>query len=103
MAELSSAYVLDSDTVSNLLRGNPGAIEGMRLTTLAAANFYLCPIVWFEIRRGLLHRDARRQLQIFERFAAVLEFGGSLGRPSQEGPPSSGCRSDDRVVCSAPR
>jgi tRNA(fMet)-specific endonuclease VapC len=74
MLDDASAYVLDSDTVSYLLRGDAGAIEGMRIATLRGARIYLCPIVWFEVRRGLLHRDARRQLQVFERFAALLEW-----------------------------
>jgi tRNA(fMet)-specific endonuclease VapC len=74
MAEEGLAYVLDTDTVSYLLRGNTGALEGMRMATLRGAKIYLCPVVWFEIRRGLLQRDARRQLQVFERFAALLEW-----------------------------
>jgi tRNA(fMet)-specific endonuclease VapC len=74
MAEDVLAYVLDTDTVSYLLRGNPGPIEGMRTATLKGAKIYLYPVVWFEVRRGLLQRDARRQLQVFERFAALLEW-----------------------------
>jgi tRNA(fMet)-specific endonuclease VapC len=74
MAEDVLAYVIDTDTVSYLLRGNVGAIDGMRVATLRGAKIYLCPVVWFEVRRGLLQRDARRQLQIFERFAALLEW-----------------------------
>lgn len=74
MAEQPPHYVLDTDTISYLLRGNQGAIEGMRQATLAGAKFFLCPVVWFEIRRGLLYRDASRQLQVFERFAALLEW-----------------------------
>jgi tRNA(fMet)-specific endonuclease VapC len=74
MAEDGLAYVLDTDTVSYLLRGNTGALDGMRTATLQGANVYLCPVVWFEVRRGLLQRDARRQLQVFERFATLLEW-----------------------------
>jgi predicted nucleic acid-binding protein len=44
------------------------------MATLRSAKIYLCPVVWFEVRRGLLQRDARRQVQIFERFAALLEW-----------------------------
>jgi tRNA(fMet)-specific endonuclease VapC len=83
MADPQSRYVLDTNTISYLLRGNPSIIEGMQEAVLEGAEFYLCPVVWFEIRRGLLHRDAHRQLQVFERFAATLQWE-DLDRPFWE-------------------
>jgi tRNA(fMet)-specific endonuclease VapC len=56
------------------MRGNVGVLEGMRQATLEKATIFLCPVVWFEVRRGFLHRAARRQLHVFERFASALEW-----------------------------
>ena len=33
-----------------------------------------CPIVWYEIRRGLLARDAHRQMEQFEKMFVTFEW-----------------------------
>lgn len=47
----------------------------MRRAAEEKAEFYLCPVVYYEIRRGLLYRDARRQLADFKKLAAALRWG----------------------------
>ena len=37
-------------------------------------DFYMCPVVFYELRRGLAHRDARRQLGELETFARTLRW-----------------------------
>ncbi|MBM3500624.1 MAG: type II toxin-antitoxin system VapC family toxin [Armatimonadetes bacterium] len=56
-------YLLDTSTVSLLLRGerNPEVIERHAEAEAAGAEFVLCPVVAYEVRRGLAHREAHRQ------------------------------------------
>lgn len=45
------------------------------------ARVYLCPVVYYEVRRGLLERSASRQLHEFESLAASLlwvDFGRAM-------------------------
>ena len=34
----------------------------------------MCPVVFYELRRGLAHRDARRQLDELDTFARTLRW-----------------------------
>jgi len=59
-------HVLDTNIVSLLLRGDPLVTE--RFTAILTPDNLIiaCPLVWYEVRRGLLKRDARRQMSRFE-------------------------------------
>ena len=67
-------FVLDTDTLSYILRRNPAALEKMRQATEQQAELYLCPVVYYEVHRGLLYRDAKRQHERFEKLAAALRW-----------------------------
>ena len=60
-------YLLDSSTVSMLLRAdrNPDVIERHAQAEAQGAEFVLSPVVAYEVRRGLHHRGAERQLADF--------------------------------------
>lgn len=36
--------------------------------------FIACPIVWYETKRGLLYKDAKKQLKQFERLFSEFEW-----------------------------
>ena len=74
MPEAVARYVLDSDTLSYMLKRNVVVIERLLREVEQKAEFYLCPVVYYEILRGLLYRDAKRQLAEFEMLAATLRW-----------------------------
>ena len=64
-------YVYDSSTLSLILRRDPSVRA--RAEQVAFPDVVLgCPIVWYELRRGLLARDARKQLERFEALFATF-------------------------------
>ena len=65
-------YLPDTSTVSLLLRAerNPEVIERYAQAEAAGSDLILCPVVVYEVRRGLEYRDATRQradLELIER------------------------------------
>lgn len=61
-----TVYVLDTNILSLVLRGDPTVMGRFTEAVEPDNTFIGCPLVWFEIRRGLLRRDAKRQLTRFE-------------------------------------
>lgn len=61
-----TVYVLDTNILSLVLRGDPTVMRRFAQAVEPDNMFIGCPLVWFEIRRGLLRRDAKRQLTRFE-------------------------------------
>jgi tRNA(fMet)-specific endonuclease VapC len=59
-------YVLDTNIVSLVLRRDPTVLAQFK-QVLTPENVILgCPVVWYELRRGLLAKDAKQQLKRFE-------------------------------------
>ena len=64
-----TSYSLDTDTVSQLLkkhRGNQRVLDRFRREIRRNALFILCPVVFYEIRRELVIKNAVAQLTAFE-------------------------------------
>ena len=63
------AALVDTDILSEFLRGTPKVIENTEkyLQEYDAINFSI--ITYYEILNGLLYKDARKQLQRFTEFA----------------------------------
>jgi tRNA(fMet)-specific endonuclease VapC len=61
-----TAYVLDTNIVSLVLRNHALTRERLRLSSTPENIIWGCPVVWYEVRRGLLARDAKRQLGTFD-------------------------------------
>jgi tRNA(fMet)-specific endonuclease VapC len=59
-------YILDTNIISALLKKNSAIATQMDSAVRSNAEFLLCPVVYFEIRRGLLHLSAPRQLRLFD-------------------------------------
>jgi len=69
---LTSRYVLDTNILSYLLQGKQPIIDRLAEAANSDAAIFLCPVVRYEIRRGLLDKGATTQLKRFERLAADL-------------------------------
>ena len=81
MPDEGDRFVLDSNIISGVLRRNPVVIARVAEASRSNARVYLCPVVYYEVRRGLLERSASRQLQEFESLAASLlwaDFGRAM-------------------------
>lgn len=67
-----TAYVLDTNIMSLALRPDPKVYARFN-QILNPDNVILgCPTVWYELRRGLLARDAKGQMQRFEALFATF-------------------------------
>jgi tRNA(fMet)-specific endonuclease VapC len=69
-----TAYVFDTNVVSQLLRRNHRVESHFKQILLPETLIIGCPLVWYEIQRGLLKLDARRQLKEFETLFQGFEW-----------------------------
>lgn len=70
-----SSYSLDTDTVTKLLKKHPGdrrVADRFRQEIQRNSRFLICPIVFYEIRRELVFKNARVQLLAFEQLAGAM-------------------------------
>jgi tRNA(fMet)-specific endonuclease VapC len=59
-------YVLDTNIISLILRRQPKPLTNFQ-TILTPNNIVIgCPVVWYELKRGLIAKDAKSQMQLFE-------------------------------------
>jgi tRNA(fMet)-specific endonuclease VapC len=65
------ASILDTDILSEFLRGNPRVIEKVTEHIMEYGFVSLSIITYYEILNGLLYKDARKQLQKFEEFVRL--------------------------------
>lgn len=61
-----TTYVLDTNVVSLILRGDLAVRRHFRQVLTADSPILGCPVVWYEVHRGLLARDAKGQMIQFE-------------------------------------
>ena len=69
---MMSRYVLDTNILSALLRYEAKPVEYTARAASANNELLLCPVVFYEALRGLLHRDAQMQRQRLLDYAAAL-------------------------------
>lgn len=67
-------YVFDTNVVSLLLRRDKNIIETMKTKLQPSDEIIGCPVVWFEVKRGLLAKDAAGQLKRFEQLFATFHW-----------------------------
>jgi tRNA(fMet)-specific endonuclease VapC len=67
-------YVLDTNIVAAILRKEPVTIAQLQAALQADAEFLICPVVFYEVYRGLLHKDAKRQLAFFLQYVATFTW-----------------------------
>jgi len=66
--------ILDTDTLSFLIKGHHIALEHAKAYLQVYPRLTFSIITYYEIKRGLLYRDARRQLPLFEKLATKSEI-----------------------------
>lgn len=59
-------YVLDTNTLSFLIDNDQQVITKFADVINTGGTFLGCPLVWFEIQRGLLAKDARARMRRFD-------------------------------------
>ncbi|MFN8421466.1 MAG: PIN domain-containing protein [Anaerolineae bacterium] len=65
---------MDTNIISLLLRENANVVARMDVVTNEQNRFIGCPTVWYEVRRGLLTRDAKKQAAKFEALFNIFEW-----------------------------
>ena len=66
-------YLLDTSVITQLLRRTPHIVDRYRATLERGEAIYLSAVVYYEVKRGLLHMGAARQLrQLDEHFIAPV-------------------------------
>lgn len=58
-------YLLDTNIFAAILRRNQEVIQQTTQALADGNEFLLCPVVFYEVYRGLLYRDAGRRLSFF--------------------------------------
>lgn len=58
-------YLLDTNVVIDILRGDRIVEKRYRLETLKRSKFFICPIVYYEVVRGFKIVSASKRLQTF--------------------------------------
>ena len=72
-----STYSLDTDTNTKLLKRHPGnqrVVDRFRLELKRNSSFVICPVVFYEMRRELVFRDATTQLSAFESLVEAMTW-----------------------------
>jgi tRNA(fMet)-specific endonuclease VapC len=65
--------LLDTNILSYFLRGNPLVVEKIRLYHQHYSYLSFSVFTYYEIKSGLLYKDAQRQMQRFDRLAEISE------------------------------
>jgi predicted nucleic acid-binding protein len=66
-------YVLDTNIISLLLRQNTAILTNFSKILTSDHTVLACPMVWYELRRGLLAKDAKGQMQRAEALFVTFE------------------------------
>lgn len=69
---MASRYVLDTNILAALLKKEATTARSVEQALSADAEFLMCPVVFHELYRGLLHRDAKRQYDFFLQLTATF-------------------------------
>ena len=67
-------FVLDTNTVSQILRHHAAVLARLGQAADGGDDLYMCPVVFYELWRGLAYRDARRQLEDLDTFTRALTW-----------------------------
>ncbi|MBI4550949.1 MAG: PIN domain-containing protein [Candidatus Latescibacteria bacterium] len=64
-------YLPDTNIISAILRKNPVVRKKWETALKDGHSIVISPVVEYEIRRGLLKKDAQRQTEFFDQLSAV--------------------------------
>lgn len=71
---MTASYLLDTNTVTAVLKKDRNVTDRLRKVLAGNARVLISPVVYYEIRRGLLWRGAGAQLTAFDELAGRLEW-----------------------------
>ncbi len=77
---MAQNYVLDSNIVTGILKKDARVVSRLRQALAANDLIVLSPVVFYEVKRGLLKKDARKQMGFFETIANTFQWN-DLQRP----------------------
>ncbi len=69
-----AVYVPDSNAIIDILRRNETVLRHLTEALSQNARFLLCPIVYYEVHRGLIYAGAERQLAAFQELRRGLKY-----------------------------
>jgi predicted nucleic acid-binding protein len=67
-------YSLDTNTLNHILRKDRQIEQRFRAVFAADHELLMCPVVYYELKRGLLQKDARKQMATMERIVAQFRW-----------------------------
>ena len=71
---MTAAYLLDTNTVTAILRGDPHVLGNLRARVNENHRILFSVVVYYEIKRGLLKRDTMDRLATFEELVRHWEW-----------------------------
>ncbi|MEA3403032.1 MAG: PIN domain-containing protein [Armatimonadota bacterium] len=71
---MRTVYVLDSNTVSYIIERDAAVAARMAEAVAERALLYLCPVVYFEVSRGFLHRQNRPKERAFRALMQQMQW-----------------------------
>jgi len=71
---MMTKYLLDTNIVTAILKKDPHVTGRLRTELIANAHILISAVVYYEIKRGLLKRDAMRYAAAFEDLVRNLEW-----------------------------
>lgn len=69
-----AVYVPDSSAVIDILRGKETVLRHLTEALEQNAQFLLCPIVYYEVSRGLMYAKAERQWTAFRELRKGFKY-----------------------------
>ena len=67
-------FVLDADTVAYVLQNRPRPADALESALADGATVYVCPVVEYQVSRGLRKKQAAAQLAFFETLVPFLLY-----------------------------
>ena len=68
-------YLLDTNIVTAVLKKEPPSVaEELKKLLNSDSQVVICAVVYYEIKRGFLYQDAKRQLSFFEVLVDTLNW-----------------------------
>ncbi|MCL2198623.1 MAG: PIN domain-containing protein [Defluviitaleaceae bacterium] len=70
-----SVYALDTNTISFFIKENKCVVDNFFRVLEDGHSLIIPPIAYYEVRRGLLKKDARKQTEAFNDFCKTIPIG----------------------------
>jgi predicted nucleic acid-binding protein len=67
-------FIIDSDILSYVLQKREGVVTRLAEAVRSRVQIFLCPMVYYQVRRGLLHKGAEGRLREFHAIAIGLTW-----------------------------